>query len=317
MSGGFKRSSRFGVIGLLVVMAAVAVVALTMGGGGGDPKPTFAVIFGILAAYVIVLFALQRADLNRAEGLSRRGAAPAGAGGGEVDDPTSLSEPDLWAALAVRAVDDDALKARAEMWAPARGGLGLGALITALIFLSVPPIYLLGTYLPLMIGGPLIGILAIYGSVRAVGAGGQMDQGYANLGRAMAPLGLEVAERPTVSIGVKDPVSPRMGPNIHGDLVLRGERHGRQVNVRLGGGSEVTVAGKVPEFEARPREGRLRPSKGTPDDLADLVRSVPKSERWRKLKVSGGPDGVTVTRKGPVQMEWLLDLWLAERIASC
>lgn len=38
MAGGFKRSSRFGVIGVLVAMAAVAFIGLTMG-SGEDANP--------------------------------------------------------------------------------------------------------------------------------------------------------------------------------------------------------------------------------------------------------------------------------------
>lgn len=317
MSGGFKRSSRFGIIGLFVVMAAVAVVALTMGSGQANPKPVYALIFGIVGAYLVVLFALQRADLNRAEGVSRRGTELAATEGREIDDPTKMSEPDLWAALAVGPIDPDAVKARAELWAPARSSLGLGVVITILIFLTVPPIYLLESFVPLLIGGPLIAIAAIYGSVRAVGAGGQIDQGYANVGRAMAPLGLAVAERPNVSIEMRDPVTPRMGPRVHGDLVLSGERHGRPVSVRLGGGtSEVTVGAAVEEFEAKSRDGKVRPAKGTPEQIAEALRSVPSSTRWKRVRATGGSDGVLVSRRGDGQADWLLDLWLAERLAS-
>jgi hypothetical protein len=174
MSGGFKRSSWFGIVGVLVVMALVAVIGLPLGSGEEvDPKPVLALIFGILA----VLFALQRSDLEGVSGTDKR-----------------LSE-----------------RTRRDVGA-GRRSIGLGMVIVTLIFLTVPSIYLLESFVPLMIGGPLIAIAAIYGSVRAVAPGGEMDQGYANVRRATAPLGLEVTERPKVSIERRDAVAGRVGP---------------------------------------------------------------------------------------------------------
>jgi hypothetical protein len=100
MAGGFKRSSRFGVIGVLVVMAVVAVIGLTMGSGeGANPKLVLGPIFGVLAIFFIVLFALQRSDLERAAGTDKRFTERAVAEGGrEIDDPTTMEEPELWAA---------------------------------------------------------------------------------------------------------------------------------------------------------------------------------------------------------------------------
>lgn len=48
--------------------------------------------------------------------------------------------------------------------------------IVVLIFLTVPAIYLFETFLPLLIGGPLIAIAAVYGSIRAIGPGGELDK---------------------------------------------------------------------------------------------------------------------------------------------
>jgi hypothetical protein len=150
--------------------------------------------------------------------------------------------------------------------------------VTLLIFLTVPAIYLLESFVPLLIGGPLIVIAALYGSLRAVAPGGEMDRGYERVGQAMAPLGLEVSERPQVNIEMRDPVQGRMGPKLHGALVLSGERHDRQVSIRLGSGevasrTEVTVGGPGPHLRGE-------------------------------------------ARKGGEQRDWLCDLWLAERLAA-
>ena len=108
MAGGFKRSSRFGIVGVIVVMVLVAVIALTMGSGQANPKGALALIFGIIAVFFVVLLILQRSDLERAAGTSAGGTARAVAEGAhEVENPTTMSEPELWAALAVRPIDDD------------------------------------------------------------------------------------------------------------------------------------------------------------------------------------------------------------------
>lgn len=60
------------------------------------------------------------------------------------------------------------------------------------------------SFVPLLIGGPLIAIAALYGSFRALAPGGEMDSGYEKVGLAMAPLGFEVTERPKVNIEVRE-----------------------------------------------------------------------------------------------------------------
>lgn len=291
MAGGFKRSGRFGVIGVLAVMAICAAIGLTMGSGeDANPKLVLGLIFGVIAVYVVILFTLQRADLDRASGTDRRFTERAVAeGGGPVENPATMSEPDLWAAMAVNPIDREAVQARAAMWGAGRRSLNLAVVIMVLIFLTVPPIYMLESFVPLMIGGPLIAIAAVYGSVRALAPGGEMDRGYANVGKAMAPLGLEVTERPTVSIETRDAVTGRVGPKVRGALVLAGERHGRQVSVRLGDGrSEVSVAEPCSRFSAKSK----------------------------LVTVQSGPEGIVVSRKGGEQADWLCDLWLAERLAE-
>jgi hypothetical protein len=323
MSGGFKRSSRFGLIGVFVVAAIVIVIATTTGQGEANPKTTMALIFGVLAVFFVVLFALQRADLNRVSGVDAKGSSLAAAEGGrKVDNPMTMAEPDLWAAMAVAPIDADALKARGEMWESGRRSLRLGMVVTALIFVAVPATYLLESFLPLLIGAPLIVIVAAWGGIRALAPGGEMDRGYDNVGRAMAPLGLEVTERPKVSIETREATTGRVGPKVRGALVLSGERNGRRVSIRLGGeertgASEVSVAAPAPEFSAKSRDGKVRPADGAPESVASALQGVPNSTRWKKVTVAAGPEGITVVRKGGEQSDWLCDLWLAERLAAC
>lgn len=320
-SGGFKRSGLFGLIGVVVV--AGIVVAIALGSEGqSNPKTTYALIFGVVAVFMIILFALQRSDMERVAGGDAKAVSRAVAeGGGKIENPTTMEEQQLWAALAIKPIDDEAIKARGSMWDAGRRSLRLGMIVTLLIFLTVPPIYILESFVPLLIGGPLIVLAAIFGSVRALAPGGEMDSGYEKVGIAMAPLGFEVIERPKVSIETRDATSGRVGPKIHGALVLSGERHGRQVSVRLGGGEvssrgEVTVRVPMPEFKARSRDGRVRPGDEAPTAIATALEDVANSARWKKLTVEGGPEGIVVTRKGGTQADWLCDLWLAERLAD-
>lgn len=323
MAGGFKRSGVFGIVGVFVVAAIILVIVTTTGQGEANPKTTLALVFGVLAVFCIVLFALQRSDLNRVSGADARTSSRAAAEGGQlVENPTTMGEADLWAAMAVKPIDAEAVKARAAGWEAGRRSQNLAIVVTALILVVVPAIYLLESFLPLLIGAPAIVAVALWGSIRALMPGGEMDRGYDNVGKAMAPLGLEVTERPSVDIEVREATTGRVGPRIRGALVLSGERLGHRVSVRLGSTetaarSEVVVAVPVPEFSAKSRDGRVRPAEGTPDVVTAALKGVPNSTRWKKVTVEGGPDGITVVRKGGEQADWLCDLWLAERLAEC
>jgi len=322
VSGGFKRSSRFGLIGVFVVMALVAVIATTTGQGEANPKTTLALVFGVIAIFVVVLLVLQRSDLERAAGgdavKSARAAAEAGQ---QVEDPTKMEEAELWAALAVAPIDADAIKARSEMWDVGRRGIKLGAVIFALIFLTVPTMYLTESFVPLLIGGPLIVIAALYGSYRAIAPGGEIDSGFDRMDRAMKPLGLQLTQRPQGGFETRAPTMPGFDYRLHGATVLSGERHGRRVTVSWGnhedaGNSEVTVAVPGEEWSARSRDGRIKPADGAPEAVVSTLRKLKNSTRWNRLEVGAGPEGIVVSRKKAAQGDWLCDLWLAEGLAS-
>jgi hypothetical protein len=322
MSGGFKRSSRFGLIGVFVVAALAIVIATTTGQGEANPKLTLGLIFGVIALFFIVLFVLQRSDLERAAGSDTAATNRAAAEGGrQVENPTTMTEPDLWAALAIAPIDADAIRARDEAWNVGRRSIRLGMVIVALVFFTVPAVYLFETFLPLLVGVPLIVIAAIYGSIRAIGPGGELDKGYERTDRAMKPLGLRVSERPSGGFEMRFPTTPGFDYRLRGWTVMSGERHGRGVMVRLGGHedagtSEVIVAAPSPEWSAHSRDGRVRASEGAPAPVIATLNGVPSSVRWKRLEVSAGPEGVVITRKRGDQLDWLCDLWLAERLAG-
>jgi hypothetical protein len=293
-SGGFKRSSRFGLVGVFVVMAVVAVIAATTGQGEANPKLTMGLIFGVIAVFVVVVLTLQRSDLKRVAGgdaaAAGRGAAE---GGRPVENPATMGEAELWSAMATGPIDADAVKARGEMWGAGERSIKLGAVICLLIFLTVPSIYLFESFLPLLIGGPLIVIAAVYGAVRAIGPGGEIDSGYDRLDRAMKPLGLQVTARPKGGFEMRAPTMPGFDYRLRGVTELSGERHGKPVAVRFGGHedaglSEIAIAVPCHEFEAKSR----------------------------RVEVRSGPQGLLISRRKAKPGDWLCDLWLAERLAS-
>lgn len=294
MSGGFKRSSWFGLVGVFVVAAVVIVIATTTGQGEANPKLTLGLVFGAIAVFVITLLFLQRSDLERvAHGDSASGSRAAAEGGRQVENPATMPEPELWAALAVAPIGPDALRARDEVWDVGRRSNRLGFVIVILIFLTVPATYLTESFAPLLIGGPLIVIAALYGAFRAIGPGGEIERSYDRTDRAMAPLGLAVTETPKGGFEMRYPATSGFDYRLRGWTVLSGERHGRHVTVRLGGHedagtSEVYVAEPCREFAASSK----------------------------RVEVTSGPEGIVVTRKKGGQGDWLSDLWLAERLAS-
>jgi hypothetical protein len=316
--GGFRRSGTFGIVGVIVVAVVVAVIATTMGSGQARPKLALGLIFGVIALFMLILFVLQARDVDRAEAASVPEAVPASA----LGDPTTLAEAELWAALAVDPITPEAVQARQAVWGTVRSSMRLGWVITPLIFLSVVPIYLFDTFVPILIGAPLIGLIALWKSVGLLRTGGVLDESYDRVGVAMRPLGLDIVERPTVWFMPRVD-RPLFSPEFAGAVVLEGRRHERGVSVCFPAGgqgvrspSAVTLGSAVPDFEATFRDGRLRAKKGGPPEVGRSLGAMPASKRWSGVKVEGGPEGLIVYRRSSREGDWLCDLWLAERLAG-
>jgi hypothetical protein len=301
-----------------VTAGLVAVVALQADPQDANPKEILALIFGIIGTFVVLMFLLQSLDLRRAEATDARTPAVEP---GDIDNPATMEERDLFAAMAVHPIDADAVRARREIWGTVRTSMRTGMLVTGLIFLSVPPVYLLDTFIPLIVGGSLIAAIALFKSASLMSSGGDLDKAYDLASRAMAPLGLKVMERPTIVIEPKSVAPFRMGPTLRGALVLEGARHGRDITIRMPSGgvrtaSEVAIAGAAPEFEFKARDGRLKAGEGAPDTVAAALKSVPNSTRWNGVRGGGDAGALVVGRKGAASGDMLLDLWLGERLAE-
>ncbi len=313
----FRFSKWFGIVGVIVVMITVAVIGLTTDPTDPNPKGTYALIFGIVGGFIALMLFFQGRDLGRAEGETRTSTDRAAASGAhDVEDPTTMDDADLWAAMAVKPLDREATEARKAMWGSARSSHRLAIVICALIFLTVPPVYLFETFTPLYIGVPLIVLAALYGGARAIRSGGQIDQGFDAAAAMMKPLGLGLVQRPELQFEPRMP--PMWGANarLRGPMVLEGKRHGRSVSVsQEDSGSVTTVKGSAPSFEAKVRDGRLSAGREAPEEITAALGEIPGSDSWKGVEVRGGRGGIVVERKRGREL-WLCDLWLAERLAS-
>lgn len=311
----FKRSRNYALIALPIAVVAIVIVAMSADPTDPNPKVTLAAIFGILGLFFIGLFIVQGRDLNRAAAVPTAGTDEIGR---PLANPMTASEPELWAALAIEPIGDDAARARGDGWQMARDSMAAGRIIVALIFIAVPLTYLLESFIPILIGAPIIVGYALYRSYRVLGSGGDLDRGYDAVARSIAPLGLELVERPKVSAGPRVAPAPGMRTYINGALSFAGKRHGRLVEVTLAdGGCRVYVAARGPEFTARSSDGKLRNKDGLPPEIERALADVPASTGWRNMSAKGDASGIHIARsKITDQREWLCDLWLAERLAD-
>lgn len=130
-------------------------------------------------------------------------------------------------------------------------------------------------------------------------------------------LGLATAKHAEQRYNPTSRVDYMVGPTI-----VRGKRHGREVEVRIDADRYRTkvAAAAVPEFHVRSDDGRLRASERSPALVHETVGALSQDSRWEGVEVKGGGDGITVFRHfgrlGSSQQGYLDDLWLAEALAE-
>lgn len=293
---------------------------MALGADPKDPSPkgTYALIFGIIAAYVFVVLALQRLDL---EAASRAQARPSIEAGTPIDDPMRASGADLWASLAIGPIGDQAIRAHDLAWGLARKSNSTAWIVCALIFTCVPMTYLLETFVPVFVGAALIVAVAIVYLLGLSGAGGgELQDAYDAIDASLEPLGMSLVERPSVGAGVR-PVPPYgLKSEIRGAVRFSGERHGRSVEVAMEGNEcVVRLAGAgVPAFEAKARDGRVRGKRRgeLPAEVEAKLGAVPNSPAWKGTALSADGEDVVARQKPIPAQGWMPCLWLAERVAD-
>jgi hypothetical protein len=308
----FKRSSRFGIIGVLVVGAAAAAIALLFG-SGADPTGAMAAILALVFGFVALLFYLQRRDLNAAQ---RRTELEAIGSREPVADPTTVDDMSLLADLATGPVDREAIaRATGRTWGMVRDSQRSGWILMVLIACAVIPWQLWQEVWSIAVFVPVIIVYLLYLVVRLLMPGGTLERAYDDSAASLEPLGLELSEHPQVKLR-RDALGPvPVRHRVEGDVVMSGRRHGRPVTVRLGGSCATSVSGAVEPFEVKVRGERLRAASGAPAAVESVLAALRASSWWKGVSVTGGADGVTVERKGTGE-HWMCDLWLAERLAD-
>jgi hypothetical protein len=315
MSGGFRRSSAFGIVGVIVVMVVVALIALQFGSGTAHPTGALIAIVAIVFGFIAVLMVLQRRDLNRVSGKSRREAL---ADPGPVSDPTTVEPGPLIVAMAVRPVDEKALAGGDAAWGIARHSMNSGAVMVVLIFLAMAPWIIFQWKWSLIVMLPIIGVYLLYLVARIVMPSGTVSQAYRAGADMLSPLGLDMTAQPKVGLNPRFD-RPGYSAKMVGTFALEGERHGRHVTMRResDGPTTITVGGTYPEFTVKGDGDRVRAARGAPPEIGRALGSLSRSKRWKGMDLEAGGDGITVERRRDSSgFDWLCDLWLAERLAD-
>jgi hypothetical protein len=312
--GGFRRSSTFGIVGVIVVMIACAAIALQFGSGTARPTGALIAIVAVVFGFIAILMVLQRRDLNRVAGAAEREAV---ADIGPVSDPTTVEPGSLIAAMAVRPLDERALGGTAAAWGLARSSMNSGAVMVVLIFFAVAPWIIFQWKWSLIVGVPIIFVYLLYLVVRIFIPSGTVGQAFAASADMLSPLGLDMTEQPRVGLNPRVD-RPGYSPKMVGTFALEGERHGRRVSMRRDGDGPtvVSVGGEYPQFTVKADGDRLRAARGAPREVGRALGSLSRSKAWKGVEVAGGPDGIAVRRRRDMGFDWLCDLWLAERLAD-
>jgi hypothetical protein len=310
----FKRSSRFGLIGVGVVAVLTAVVALLFGSNSANPTGALIAIFVIIFGFVAVLLCLQARDVDSAEAKGKLAAAVPTE---PVTDPTTVELPSLLAALAIKPIDQEALaQASGRTWGMARGSIRSAGILIVLIFCAVVPFEVTHEYWSMVTFVPAIIIYTVYLAARVLMPGGGLDQAYDDSAATTDPLGLTMTERPQVRIR-RQPFGPQpLRHELEGAVAYSGERHGRAVSIRIESGATTTLSGAVKPFEVKAKSERLHATPSSPAAIAAAVEPLRASSYWKGVAARGGPRGVVVEREGGGGEHWMRDLWLAERLAE-
>lgn len=310
--------------GLLVVVGVVLYVGLTT--QPGDPPP-YAAIGAAVGIYLVGLLGLQAVGLF----LSR----PDDADGERPSIPMDPTHPpptaeDLAEALALPDSDgtrsDRRSRARGDsyrfawaQWLPMAAVALLLPLagylwVTGVVPQVWQPFGPAGMGIPVAaLPGLAIVLVLVFLLPRTMGRAKQISDDY------HAPLGLAITQTP------QSVLLPRVGTDglnhtLIGPTTFSGRRHGRRVVVdAYAGSSAVLVAQPGRDYSLDGSRNRLHVGGGqVPPGVLAFVKELADDSRFNAVSVSSGPDGVRVDRRGAsVDQGWLLDLWLAERLADC
>ena len=286
----YRRSRILALVGLPLLVVAVVLVGLSAPETDPNPKKQLAIIFALVGGFVFLLLIVQGIELRSASSVRTTALM---APGTPIENPMTISQVDLWAALAIKPIGDEHARAHEEVWGTVRSSRRSLWIVCILIFITVPMTYLLETFVPVLIGAALIAAVAVIAALRVVGSGGGLDRAYDAFDRSAEPLGLHLDERLTVGVTGRPTPPYGLKTDIRGAVRFSGERHGRGVSVVMdGGGSEVRIAGDVPTFEAKARDGKVRgkrkgelpPRDGVGAGLGPVLDGLEGNEHQRRRR---------------------------------
>jgi hypothetical protein len=272
----------------------------------------------IIGLGIIAMVQWQKGWFERSRAADReQRAATRPAPGTPVSDPGALSVEELRGALAIRpgaaAAAADAMDAQ---WNLVGGLMRDGrVMVFAICALMIPALMLQKIELVVLAAIPIV-LMAVWLAIKTVMRGGTYDKAFAALDRWLEPLGLEAVERPKITVAPRWDGTGTLRHQEVGPTVVAGTRHGRAVRISWDGRLAVTtVSAPSARYELGAADMRL--GGDAPPEVRALVDGLAPSPRWMKVKVSAGPEGIVVERRGREKAQaWLYDLWLAERLGS-
>jgi hypothetical protein len=307
-----------------LILAVTVVLAFGAGlvaqGATGDTsgKAMILTTLPIIGLGIIAMVQWQKRWFERsrtAERAQRAAARPQT--GAPVSDPGALSVEELRAALAVRSgAAAAAADARDAQWTLAGDLMRDGRImIFAICALMIPALMLQKIELVVLAAIPIV-LMAVWLAIKTVMRGGTYDKAFAALDRWLEPLGLDAVERPEITVAPRWDGTGTLRHEEVGPTVVAGTRHGHAVRISWDARLAVTtVSAPSARYELSVTDMRL--GGDAPPEVRALVDALAPSPRWTKVKVSAGPEGIVIERRGREKAEaWLYDLWLAERLAE-
>ena len=274
----------------------------------------------VIGVGIAVMVIAQRAWMKRTRrnaALENVRAAREGAAAGTITDPSGLEPNALLVAMATGPVDEEGLVAGGDAaWAIAEQSQRSAMWMTLLIVALMVPAIALQNVKLIVFGAIPIVLYAVFLAGRVLRPGGTLDKAWAASDLYLSPLGLQGEERPDV-VFVPRLAGEGMQSKLVGPTVLRGTRHGREVEITIQGGrSETHVACAAPAFRLKGSRQRVVADGDVPTEVALVLEGLHASPRWTGMKLEAGPDGIVVGRRAANEQRWLYDLWLAERLAD-
>jgi hypothetical protein len=212
------------ILGVTVVLAFGAGFAAQSATGDTSGKPMILAVLPILGLGLIAMVSGKSGWVGRT-----RAATP---------QRTPLDE--LRHELAIRpaadAGSDDGWNLAAGVFRDGRN------MVVLIVVLMIPALMLQNVELILLAAVPIV-LYALFLAFRTVMRGGTYDQAFDLLDKWVAPLGLEVVDRPKIVVRPRFDGTGTLRHQEIGPTVLEGTRHGRKVRVEWDGRRTVTTVG--------------------------------------------------------------------------